>query len=168
MRHKFHFVLTKDLKNSIREYSIKINKSYSQTVIYIIQIMRPQIKNHYYNDIECQIKNYEKIDANEELFIYLEKKDYRFIRQIKNHMYIFSMAKIIRWILNEYFSKLDKYGSSGWIRRNGRCCRLHLKDILNKGNWKKQIPHMFNHINTTNAFRLTFSEDFTLLGFEFF
>jgi hypothetical protein len=60
MKKDFHFVLNKNLKIKTIRISKKLKLSYSKTIIYIINNMRPFIERYYYYDIKDERGDYNK------------------------------------------------------------------------------------------------------------
>jgi len=168
MNHRFHMVLNIEMKNIIIDFADLLNKNVSEVIILIIDTMEPLLKKHYYTDIECMIGNYKKIEADVDIKIKMDINKYKFIKQVHNNMHTFSMALIIRWMIEEFIKGVEKYGLEDFIRIMNKFDRIYLTKFNKIKNWKKNITgHMSSYITTDESVKLIFNKQYTLLAFEF-
>ena len=102
MKHDFHFVLTIELKEYIINFASMNNMNLSEKIIHIINIMKPFINKHLLKDMKCKIGKYRQFGADSDIHVYLDNKEYRYLKQVKANLNIFSTALIIRWLLEEF------------------------------------------------------------------
>ena len=112
--------------------------------------------------------NYQIIDWNENMHIYLEKALYRKIKHLADTVFAFSIAIVIRKLLEIYFDVLEK--SSGKIERVERIFKrfslLYINEYLfQKKVWNKEIENeqLCGHF----YYNLKFNDKFTIIGFNF-
>ena len=169
MKHSFHLTVNSEMKKLIIEFSKKLNLSISSGIIYIIHIIYPLIKKYHNFGEEGLNGQYRFINASSNIHINMDINDYRIIRKIHNDMYIYSMAIIIRWMIEEFFKGIKKYGFIKFLKimqRFGNIeeCRLKRIKQFKKYEAYKHMSHPYSY---NDKYKLIFSEDYTLLGFEF-
>ena len=165
--HKYHFVLNHKMKEEIILFSKKIDKSISKTIIYIIKLLYPILENYQYFYNEDQSYGYKIINADEEVYIYMDRLDYRKIKFITRNMFVFSTAIIIRKIIQSFLSGLGKYGFEKFLKLIQRYNNLYFFKLLRLKKWKKNLcKHL--QINTTRIekYRFTYTNNYTLIGID--
>jgi hypothetical protein len=160
MKHDFHFVLTIQLKEYIINFASMNNMSLSETIVHIINTMKPFINKHYYKDMKCKIGKYDKIGADSDMHVYLEHNEYRYLKQVKTNLNIFSTALIIRWLLEEFFIGLIKYGIEDFLKMVTRYNQIH--GLRTKKRW------VTKHMLYQQPFvQVVFNDKYQLLSIEF-
>ena len=168
MKHDFHFVLTIELKEYIINYASMNNMGISKAIIHIIEIMKPVLKKHYLKDVKCQIGKYREFGADTNTHVYLDNTEYKFLKKIKNNLNIFSTAMILRWLLEEFFIGLCKYGIEKFLKIIERYNNIHYLDKNKRwlnNNYIKQ--HMLLNLTNEIYMKLAFSKEYELLSIEF-
>jgi len=166
MDHDYHFVLPVDLKEYIINFASFNDMNLSETVIYIFNFMKPLLKKHYLKDMGCKIGKYRKIDADCDMHVYFDKKDYKFLRQVQANLYIFSMALIVRWLLDEFFKGLIRYGLDEFYKIVCRFNKIYINK--NKKKWVKPISkHMLFQLDRNEYIRAVYNKEYDLLSLEF-
>jgi len=167
MTHDYHFILTIDLKEYIINFASINNMSHSKTIIYIINLMKPLINKHFLKDMRCKIGKYREIEADTDMHIYFENNEYLFLKHLKADLNIFSTAIIIRWLLEEFFIGLIKYGFKRFLEIMERYDKIHTPK--NKKIWlrPKRARHMFPYITSKEHIRITYNKNYQLLAIQF-
>ncbi len=169
MRKDFHFVLRKRLKTKIIRISKKLKKSYSRTIINIVEDMMPFIERYFLNDVRDERGDYRKFGANAHMHAYLDEKTYNLLKHFTHNLYIHSMAITLRRILEIFVKCVDKYGFvdfKDWLKL------IKHKHVLKmaKITLVKKMRHLLyrngqfdNFINS----KIEFNRKFNIIGFDF-
>ena len=168
MKHKFHFVLNSKLKKNIISISNKIELNISSTVVYIINLIYPLLEKYYYFIEEDNRGCYKYINADSNIYVFIDNNDYRKIRKIYNDMFVFSMAILIRWMIEKFLDGINKYGFERFIKILQRYGSIHNIKIHRIKCWKKykNDKHMLHKSIFCEKYRMTFGTNYTLLGIE--
>lgn len=109
MKYDFSIVINKEIRENILKATKYFNKKRISTIISkILTIMYPYLKN-YHTIKEEYIPIYERINWNEKIHICIEYKIYLFIKKIYGDVNGYSMAYIIRRILEYFTENIQKY-----------------------------------------------------------
>jgi len=111
MKKEFNFVINKDLNDKLKNYCKQKNIPCSKAVNKIIKIMLPLIKKHHFFSKENNCK-YKIIFAVKKIHSYIDKKIYRELKLVHSNLNFYSIAILVRYLLNKFFELLEK--------RNGR------------------------------------------------
>jgi hypothetical protein len=169
MKHDFHLVLKSEMKNKILNFSRIKNISLSATVILILKRTKPILqKYHYLNQESKKNGKYSIINADSDIHVYLEEEDYKMMKHIYANMNVYSMAILLRKIIDLFFKGINKFGIKLFFKKldfvkikyNERFKKLKKWDKYCN---KKQLSHL---LSKNLLYKLTFSTDYTLLGFE--
>ena len=157
MIREFNFVIGQELHDKIKDYSEKRNISYNNAVIIIFNIMIPLLKKEHFTGVERKNK-YQRITAVKRVHLYLDIKIHREIKLIHSNLDFFSMAILVRFLIEEFFKRLEKNKNNeekvkkamekmkekfnkngGWEKvRKGQLCEIYLQISYNeKYNIKK-------------------------------
>jgi hypothetical protein len=170
MKHEFHMVLNSKIKDEIEDLSIHLNKSISSTVVFIIKAITPFLEKYHFESPENKEDGkYRLIDADEDLYIYLDENDYRMIKHIYSHMYIYSMAIIIRKMITIFLDGIKKQGFENFIGMMNRLALKFRKKFAGLGCWEKRERRktaQMRHESTIQLYKITFSSDFSIKKFE--
>lgn len=168
MKHDFHLVMNYKIKNSIIALSKYLNTSLSSTIVYIIKTIFPMLTKYHNFSGEDYNGKYKFIDADSDIHIYMKEDDYRRIRKVYNDMHVFSMAIIIRWMIEEFLLGVKKFGFVRFLKIMQRYGNIEMSRVLRIKHWWKYevFKHMSYSPGQYGRYKLTFSEDWTLLGFE--
>jgi hypothetical protein len=165
----FHFVLTRELKNRIKILSKILNKNMSETVNYIINKVDPMINELFKKSKKKSRWGYHYIKADAKMNIYIETTNYRKIRQLHNNCYSFSMAMILRGIIEFFLDKTQssQIGLISFLLEFNKGYRKYIEELLQKLKWKdenKEPSNIDMLIRITRIFY--YSEDFEFINIK--
>ena len=107
MIREFNFMIGQELHNKIKDYSDRKNITYNNAIIIIFNMMLPLLKKEHFTGVERKNK-YERITAVKRVHLYLDIKIHREIRLIHSNLDFFSMAILVRFLIEEFFKRLEK------------------------------------------------------------
>ena len=107
MTKEFNFMIGQELNKKIESYSNKKGIAYNDVIIVIFNIMLPLLKEEHFTGVERRNK-YERITAIKRVHLYLEEDIYREIKLIHSNLDFFSMAILVRFLIEEFFKRLEK------------------------------------------------------------
>ena len=166
--HDFHLVLTTEMKNNIIKLSKKFNKSMSGMVIHILKLTDYLMKKIHYFDNE-DFNTYIFIKADTDLHVYMNEKDYRMIKLLKYNLNFFSMAIIVRKMIELFFYYSTKFGYERLLKilnkfRGIWWCKMRRDKEWGKYEIYKQLSHQKDKIP---ILRLSFNNSYQVLDVEF-
>jgi len=156
MTHNFHFKLE---INTIEKLK-KINniKSLSGIIKFIIKSGYKFIEKSHYFEKE---KNscYNNINQSKNFHIYLQEEDYRRLKQIHQDLNYFSIAQIVRKIINRFLFYYEKYGMEELIKKiNNLNNLISLK--LKKNIYKNKQLYQKKY------YSITYNNEFSPIAFK--
>ncbi|HOL57486.1 MAG TPA: hypothetical protein PLD75_08015 [Spirochaetota bacterium] len=163
--HELHFVLTSAMKEKLSKIAKKENISLSKLILYVLQKFSDRIKKRYC--FGCEDENvYEKIEADASIHFYIPKEEYRFLKKIHADLNFFSMAKLIRAILEIFIEEYERMGMLGFEKKCGMITlRLFLKITKIKKWWKsRELSHFQG--NTKPFYKAIYNNCYQVIGFE--
>jgi hypothetical protein len=172
MKHEFHFVLNARMMKDIFKISKKLDKSISSTVGHIIKTINPILERYHF--IYPENKNdgkYRLINGKKHIHVYMDEIDYRRIKQVFAHMYIYSMAIIIRRMIEIFIKETKKNSLNKFAKIMKKYEGIHkIKFGKVQKKWKKYdlFLQMSYDESIKKHYKTLFTNDFTLLGFEFY
>ena len=107
MTKEFNFMIGGELNKKIETYSNKKGIDYNDVIIIIFNLMIPLLKKEHFTGVERKNK-YERITAVKRVHLYLEEEIYREIKLIHSNLDFFSMAIVVRFLIEEFFKRLEK------------------------------------------------------------
>ncbi len=142
MIREFNFMIGKDLQDKIEDYcKIKnINRNKCLTIIFTIMI--PLLKKEHFTGEERGNK-YQVFTAVKRIHLYLDEKLYRELKLIHSNLDFFSMAAIVRFLMEEFFERIkNNDGDEKAVERE-------MKEIWMEFNrpgvwWKMDVGQLFN------------------------
>jgi len=163
--HELHFVVTSTMKKKIAKIAKKENISLSKLIYYVLQKFSDRIKKRYYSGPEDE-NVYERLNADDSIHFYLPKEDYRFLKKIHADLNFFSMAKLLRFILQVFIEEYEKMGMLGFEKKCSLVTlRLWLKVTGVKGWWKsRELSHFKG--NFTPFYKAIYNDCYQVIGFE--
>ncbi|HOJ63067.1 MAG TPA: hypothetical protein PLE45_01490 [Spirochaetota bacterium] len=112
---EFDFVLNKSLFDKIKYLKEKKNKDLSVIVREIILLMIPILrKKHLYE--KRKEKDYKFINATEKIRVFLPEEVYNELKLVHDQLNSFSIATLIRELLEVYFIGIETYGEEKFIK----------------------------------------------------
>jgi hypothetical protein len=168
MLHDFHLVLKSEMKDKIFILSKKLEYSLSAAVVFILKTMEPMLD--YYHLIREENKDegrYQQFYADEDMHVYMEETDYRKLKLVFAHMYIHSMAIIVRRLIALFIEGVKKYGFKEFIEMMEEYNERQDGAFSYHGSWDKRVKKELSHLkHIPRLYRLTFSDDLTLISIE--
>jgi len=158
MTHNFHFKLEINSIEKLKKiFNIKF-ESLSGKIKYIIKSSYKFIEKSHFTDKEKK-SCYKKINNNKNVHVYLKEEDYRRLKQIHQDLNYFSIAQIIRKIINKFIFYFEKYGLDILIKKINILSKkisLKLTKIIHKN---KQLYHK-------SYYTITYNEKFSPISFK--
>ena len=112
---EFDFVLNKSLFDKIKYLKEKKNKDLSVIVREIILLMIPVLrKKHLYE--KRREKDYKFINATEKIRVFLPDEVYNELKLVHDQLNSFSIATLIRELLEVYFAGIQIYGEEKFMK----------------------------------------------------
>ncbi|HOL56692.1 MAG TPA: hypothetical protein PLD75_03930 [Spirochaetota bacterium] len=112
---EFDFVLNKSLFDKIKYLKEKKNKDLSVIVREIILLMIPILrKKHLYE--KRRDKDYKFINATEKIRVFLPEELYNELKLVHDQLNSFSIATLIRELLEIYFAGIETYGEEKFMK----------------------------------------------------
>jgi hypothetical protein len=104
---------------------------------------------------------YPNVNADCDLHIYMEKTNYRFIKQTHGNLNYYSMAVLVREMIDLFIKGVHKYGLSEYVKIIQDC-------KITKKQFSKKIclPQLSPIIPIEPYYRLLFSKKHELIGVE--
>jgi len=138
MSKLFHFVINSEMQEKIVNYSKLLGKSTSKTIEEIIEKSIAIIRSRHYFDME-EKNEYPKVSWNKRIVVKIKDSDYRELKLIHANLNVFSIAKIVRYMIDSFFlimkiqgeKNIDKYFSELLVKIK--------KKVKNKIIQKKQL-----------------------------
>ncbi|HOL57564.1 MAG TPA: hypothetical protein PK351_09545 [Spirochaetota bacterium] len=110
----FDFVINKDLFEKIKSLKEKTNIGLSKLIREIIIFMIPFLrKKHLFE--KRREKDYKIINATHKIRVYLPKEVYNELKMVHDQINSFSIATLVRELLETYFSGIENYGEKNFI-----------------------------------------------------
>lgn len=138
MSKLFHFVINSEMQEKIVNYSKLLGKSTSKTIEEIIEKSIAIIRSRHYFDME-EKNEYPKVNWSKRIVVKIKDSDYRELKLIHANLNVFSIAKIVRYMIDSFFlimkiqgeKNIDKYFSELLVKIK--------KKVKNKIIQKKQL-----------------------------
>jgi len=156
MTHNFHFKLEINTIEKLKK--ITNIKSLSGIIKFIIKSSYKFIEKSHYFEKE---KNscYHKISQNKSFHAYLEKEDYRRLKQIHQDLNYFSIAQILRKIINRFLFYYEKYGMEELIKK------INIINYLISLKLRKEIFRN-KQLYQKEYYSISYSEKFSPIAFK--
>ena len=165
---EFDFVLNKSLFDKIKDLKDKKNKDLSVIVREIILLMIPILrKKHLYE--KRKEKDYKFINATEKIRVFLPEELYNELKLVHDQLNSFSIATLIRELLEIYFIGIETYGEEKFMKmiqklKNEIEGLRRRKACVVKERRGQDIPCS---IETNDYFLLKFNSNFCLKEIKF-
>lgn len=139
MKYDFSIVIGKDIREKAELCKKCFNSKRTSTIIAkILNLMYPFLKN-YYSMIKDAIPVYEKISWDKKIHICIDYKVYLLLKKIYDDSNGYSMAYVIRRIIDYFVENIDKYkdiNSFIMYLNNQSKKKAHNKRIKSYDVWK--------------------------------
>ncbi|HOJ63192.1 MAG TPA: hypothetical protein PLE45_02115 [Spirochaetota bacterium] len=169
---KYDFVLNKLLLEKIKNLAKKRSISISFLMREIFKKIIPILEKKHLKEKRRE-KEYPIVCATHRVRVYLPKKLYNQLKLIHSHLNTFSMAVLVREILNEYFFGVETFGEKEFENKIERLKRKldELRErkavVVKKGAGKIMSPDIPHEPHPDQYFLLTFDSKFRLLEIKF-
>jgi len=109
MKYDFSIVIGKNIREKVELCKKHFNsKKTSTTIAKILNLMYPYLKN-YYSKIRDGIPVYENISWDKKIHICIDYKVYLLLKKIYDDSNAYSMAYVIRRIIDYFVENIEKY-----------------------------------------------------------
>ncbi len=169
---KYDFVINKTLLEKIKNLAKKRSISLSCLMREIFEKIIPILEKKHLKEKRRE-KEYPIVCAIHRVRVYLSKKLYNQLKLIHSHLNTFSMAVLVREILEEYFVGVETLGEKDFEdkieRLKKKLDELRKKKavVVKKDKGKVMPPNIRRHPNPDQYFLLTFDSKFRLLEIKF-
>jgi hypothetical protein len=121
MNHEFHFIMREETYSELNKLSGELNKSLSKTISFVFEKMFVLTERHHLMSKEKQ-SMYLKVsdDDNEErvhIHAYMKHQIYRKLKQIHQDLNTYSMAQIMRRVIEVFLKGCKDYGVKRFIEK---------------------------------------------------
>ncbi len=113
---EFDFVLNQDLFEKINNLKNKKDKDFSTLIREIIIFMLPVLKRKHLFE-KRRDKDYRFINATHRIRIYIPEEVYNELKLVHDHINSFSIAILIRELLELYFAGIEVEGEEEFAKR---------------------------------------------------
>ncbi len=142
MIREFNFMIGKELQDKIEDYCKIKNISQNKCLTIILNMMLPLLKKEHLTSEERGNK-YQVFTAVKRIHLYLDEKLYRELKLIHSNLDFFSMASIVRFLMEEFFERVKN--SDG----DEKAVEREMREILGEFNkagvwWKMDVGQLFN------------------------
>ncbi|HOJ63403.1 MAG TPA: hypothetical protein PLE45_03175 [Spirochaetota bacterium] len=140
---KFEFVIGEDLYQKIK--NLDQNKNISKIIRELLIKMIPFITKKHLTEPRRK-KDYPVVNATRRVRVFLKDNLYNHLKVIHDNLNTFSMATIVREILEEYFVRLLTYGEEGFekiIKENEKEIEEMRKNKAKVSKMGNDIPRNF-------------------------
>ncbi|HOJ63699.1 MAG TPA: hypothetical protein PLE45_04690 [Spirochaetota bacterium] len=168
---KFEFVLNKSLFERIEYLKEKKTKNLSVIVREIILLIIPVLRiKHIYED--RRYKDYKFINATEKIRVFLPEEIYNELKLVHDQLNSFSIATLIRELLEIYFSGIETYGEEKFMKmiqklKNEIDGLKERKACIVKERVEGRGQDIHCSIETNDYFLLKFNSNFCLKEIKF-
>ncbi len=142
MIREFNFMIGQELQEKIKNYCETKKISYNKCLTIIFTIMIPLLKKEHFTGEERGNK-YQVFTAFKRIHLYLDEKLYRELKLIHSNLDFFSMAAIVRFLIEKFFERLEENnGDEKAIEREMR----EIWAEFNKAGvwWKLEVGQLFH------------------------
>jgi len=169
---KYDFVINKSLLEKIKNLAKKRSLSLSFLMREIFKKIIPILEKKHLKEKRRE-KEYPIVCATNRVRVYLSKKLYNQLKLIHSHLNTFSMAVLVREILEEYFTGIEAFGEKEFedkierLKRKLNELRERKAVVVKKDKGKVMPPDIRCHTHPDQYFLLTFDSKFRLLEIKF-
>ncbi len=170
---KYDFVINKTLLEKIKSLAKKRDISLSCLMRDIFEKLIPIFEKKHLKEKRRE-KDYPIVCATHRVRVYLPKKLYNQLKLIHSHLNTFSMAVLVREILEEYFMGIETFGEKEFenkidiVKKKLEELRVKKAVVVKKKDGGKIVsPDIPRHPYTDQYFMLTFDSKFRLFEIKF-
>ncbi len=169
---KYDFVINKTLLEKIKNLAKKRSLSLSCLIREILEKVIPILDKKHLKEKRRE-KEYPIVCATHRVRVYISKKLYNQLKLIHSHLNTFSMAVLVREILEEYFLGVETFGEEHFedkierLKRKLNELRERKAVVVKNDKGKVMPPDIRRHPHSDQYFMLTFDSKFRLLEIKF-
>ena len=169
---KYDFVLNKVLLDKIKNLAKKRSLSLSFLMREIFEKVIPILEKKHLKEKRRE-KEYPIVCATHRVRVYLSKKLYNQLKLIHSHLNTFSMAVLVREILEEYFVGVETLGEKEFedkierLKKKLEELRGKKAVVVKKDKGKVMPPDIPRTLHPDQYFMLTFDSKFRLVEIKF-
>jgi len=169
---KYDFVLNKVLLDKIKNLAKKRSLSLSFLMREIFEKVIPILEKKHLKEKRRE-KEYPIVCATHRVRVYLSKKLYNQLKLIHSHLNTFSMAVLVREILEEYFVGVETLGEKEFkdkierLKKKLEELRGKKAVVVKKDKGKVMPPDIPRPLHPDQYFMLTFDSKFRLVEIKF-
>ncbi len=141
MIREFNFMIGKDLNDKIEDYCKEKNIIRNKCLVIIFNMMIPLLKKEHFTGEEKGNK-YQVFTAVKRIHLYIDEKIYRELKLVHSNLNFFSMASIVRFLIEEFFKRLKNSES------DEKAVEREMREIWAEFNkpgvwWKMDVGQLF-------------------------
>ncbi|HOJ63828.1 MAG TPA: hypothetical protein PLE45_05355 [Spirochaetota bacterium] len=163
---KFDFVVGDSLFNKIKNMALKRNIKFSTIIREIILKMVPVLEKKHFKEARRK-KDYPVVMAAYRVKVFLPEKLYNELKMIHDHLNTFSMATLVREIIEAYFEGIERFGETEFEKKI-KDLEVKIENIKKSGKgikkWGGDIP---TSIAKLYIYLITLDENFCLSKIKF-
>jgi hypothetical protein len=163
MIHEFHFVLSQKFYFKLLKLSKRLNKNISTTLVIAVEKLIPFIeKNHLSaKEKECRYKILEEpLKTRYHIHCYLPEKLYNKLKQIHLDLDTYSIAQILRKIIEAFLMGSSKYGEGEFLIKLEKCSKIwEMKKMIFRNEKRVFIKQMSYKIKKLSYCVTTYGND---------
>ncbi len=169
---KYDFVLNKVLLDKIKNLAKKRSISLSCLMREIFEKVIPILEKKHLKEKRRE-KDYPIVCATNRVRVYISKKLYNQLKVVHSHLNTFSMAVLVREILEEYFLRIEIFGEEEFedkierLKKKLEELRGRRALVVKKEKGKVMPPDIPHATHPDQYFLLTFDSKFRLLEIKF-
>ncbi|HOL57852.1 MAG TPA: hypothetical protein PLD75_09885, partial [Spirochaetota bacterium] len=162
----FEFVVNKDLYEKIKNLKNQKNKNLSAIVRDIMLKMAFFLtKKHIEEPIRK--KDYPRVNASKKIRTFLPEEVYNQLKMLHHQLNTFSMATLVREIMEVYFEGIEEYGEEKFMeimKKVSEEIEMMRKNKVRVRKVGQDIPHS---VAKLYSYLMFFSQNFYLTEFQF-
>jgi len=169
---KYDFMLNKTLLDKIKNLAKKRSISLSCLMREIFEKIISILEKKHLKEKRRE-KDYPIVCATNRVRVYLSKKLYNQLKLIHSHLNTFSMAVLVREILEEYFMGIEIFGEEEFenkieiLKNKLEELKTRKALVVKKDKGKVMPPDIRRHPQPDEYFLLTFDSKFRLIEIKF-
>ncbi|HOF00201.1 MAG TPA: hypothetical protein PK385_02295 [Spirochaetota bacterium] len=157
----FHFASNSVMKNNIIRFGKKYNYNISQTIRNLVKTVSFYLdRKHYYEEEDRN--TYSRVYADCDIHLYISEEEYRKIKVIHANMNFYSMAKLVRWMIDLFFDIEARLGNKVFQYFNMERADF-FKRLKKSGRIVKQLSLIKSKIPVMN---IAYNDSYQVIGVE--
>jgi len=138
--HVFHFVLSGELKKAIELIAEKLGFNISKTILYMIKITAVLLDHFRYFHKE-KMNEYPEVGWDKHIQVYMNKDEYRKLKEVHDTMNTFSIAVVLRAIIVFFVEGVEEFGLEEFLKKMNKYDAGTFYKFIRTRKWEKQeIP----------------------------